>query len=1574
MYTLEDFARIVYSYTLTKQKYFAAAERALKNYFVKLMRPEFFGTSSNDVRLDNLLISIANRLGKEDDDTKGIFLEDIVGLFISKDKGDELRAIVEHKIRKDYPQLSISKELSDKLISTNKSLNEEEKGILKKINKSIINLISDYIFKFFSSEYKSWVRKKKKELEVKKEVAPDIEVLPDSELIEKLETEQAWQEGLKKKVFRFINKEAPEKRQHAYKIMVLKRFMAEPSKKMTHKQIEKMTKIPDATLQEWERDLGRMLAVFLSKEGIGPKFVDPGLYKKDVKTPDYKKVLKDIENSKDFKKYLKDSMESKQLGGVQRAEDFESIINLLAEGKNRSEIEAKGYKSKNIYNIKNRYFDKWYKEWYEDMIENIRKTSNRIKKALVYIYAEKPTVRERKRVVIPYEKKERSEFATPSPASHEKAVDRAIQHKDITLTILFSANFDWLDLISEKSKIPIPEDIPETEYLKNKVDFKYKLYTASFERDTKPSIRYTYNQKLNDNGTLEGRPWSRLEIEDKTGSDDLREKFDDYVESKMKPEGVLPYGKSLVTKKSIGFSIKYVNESLDPTKTYDGERKRTYDGVRKFWGSYQDLLVKDAPHITRVELEKKREEGGMKTKGSKYRVREVLLVLKDELVEEKSEKSPDKKRISELTDKIKELGAILKEDQVKKIDEFVERQKERFKFALGFLPFKLAVSEERRDRTKRFLDLKEILKNQEQRLLHLKKQKETEQIAKAKATLKKDIEKSEKEIKELEKLLAETKEPFPPPESAGVKKFLTLLSDLDIKDKIVNEFLTPSDLLFIANQIQAALAEEAEKSIEGIKKNKNMTEQDKKDEIEAINRKRGVKLNEIAGYFKIIPADMKRRLNKYKTEDPDGYEKLEKKHGIVLKWIENPEKALSKVQQKLSAPKVITVPKGKQVVVPMEREEAKDLRRVLEVQLSGINVIGKRFGEASLVPGKVDPKIMGDVEAQLSKAEADLKKTRDELGNVQEQKAEAIDVEKIEELRRSFPEYISTIKQLKSYIRKTKEIPALAIANTLKSMITDFSKMFNKLSKVIWHEPETLEKLSDEGFIEEEMSDLTKLKGTIVSAISKLSGRGISDIEEIATGLKDIRTKLDKFIKLYRLAEKRQSRASIPYEPVTAAEWEKEKEKLKELGTPKEKEEEKEAPKKKTKEEEWKEERVKFIFPAGEMKGAKDIIDRLAQSGKKSLAEMADGARKELKEIISNVQSAYDEFDTGVIKALAKKEDISYQRAAVRLKRIKDSLASSALSEFILKWKEVADVGRKKKEKGPLRKLPSEQYEKILDVVEDEVPELFELAPPEEVPEEPKRGVPTPKKIREKIEKQFSKRAPQFKREKEKPEKLKVEEKYDFYEGEEFPRGKGKGPRIKTRPKPIKKHPPSVAYETLKGNFVKDLKTKDPMPIVLGLMGEYLISVKEHVKAGDYFDVDDVVAGVVDFLAGIKFLIKMVRVGVDPSAASNIILKNYEDALGLFNKIEKIYQIIDKIVAPTKVGPQPGEISKIKTVRGVPDTWFPNGLMKFYQSLKEEKEKKKSAKLLAFQLAQKFAFSDIQSIDNLTEEDLVSIE
>ena len=1514
MFTIKDLAQLIYSYTLTKQKFFAAAERALKKNLQSYMRPDLFGTSTGNIRLDNILVSIANRFGTLDDEEKRIFLEDVASDFISKEKADELRDILEAKLVRKH---SISKELADKFISTSKILVDEERKEFDRVKKDIVNIVSKYIYNYFNSEFKDWSKRKEKELEVKKEVSPGIAVLPDSTLLEQAEKEQEWQEGLVKDLFSLINKDVEKEKQYGYKMILLKRFMAKSSEKMTIPEISAKIKVPVDTLRGWEKDLGRRLATFLSASGLGPKFVNEGgLYKKDIKIPEPKDVLKNKENLNDFKDFIKESIARMQKGGSPKGDDFKKILDLLVEGKSTKEVAQEGFNLSKIRNTKTLYFNKWYKEWYDSMVKNIREASERIIKALMIINAE----------------------ALPSP-SHEKAVNRILTQKfPLELTVIFSANYDRQDLKQDKEKGRYQID-PE----KDEIDFKYLNYQVNLERTSKPRIIYTYNQKLSEKGEFIGSPQSRLTIEGSQGNDLLKKRLDDYVEDEMKPEGVLPYGPSVKSRKPVRIPVEYVNNSLDETKTYDGIGKRTYKPFTYFADRYKGFMVEDQPHLTRVEEEGKREQKLLMPKGGKNEIRKTIINLKENIEDEKGEKPPDQKKIKMWEDQIKELNDHLKKDSVEELNSFITKNQELLKFA---------VSEERLKNVREMMKLQDLVKNQEDRLLARRKTGDPKD--EASLELKEEIKTNNDKIEKLKKLLEQTKEPFPPPESGQVKKLLSGLSDLGIKDKKLEEYLSPTDLQFYANQVQGALAKEAQDNIAGVKKNKNMSEEEKVAENEAIERKRGIKLNNFIELFEAVPADMKKRLEKYKKDDPGGFNKLEKKHGKFLTWVDNPKDAINKIKQKLSIPKALGAPKGKpESVVPMEEEDAKFMLNWVENQLNGFSVIGDRFGKASVVAKGLSSDEKDRVGKQLKKTEEEFQTLRNKLSEIEGK--EGTTPKEIDTLKGDIPRYLNTISTLKSSLSASNEIPALIMANILSERVSDFTRMYNPLSKTLWFKPVTYEKRA-EIVTSENGEKLITLQENIAKNADSLARQNIFDKESIQSLSKAIQSGLTKFKKdIPKMAsisyDKIVVHKSLPYLTV--------------------------------------QEKVAINTRYSSVRGM-----HFSDEGNKKIEKFFEKLKGMLtEEDYKNAEKDFSVFSDDYTKAVSKiynrfPKDSTFRESA---EDAVDQIGSALADDFISQWDHLLRAPKKTEGK---------KYTHLYRMVMDEVPDLKTDVPAEKI--DLSRGLPTPEDIRKFYEKVFSDGFVE-----------KVEKKYKDF-GKEYPKynlfkdisgagggsgGGGGGGGRKKEPKP---NPPSYPKEKIKSDFKKVLQSKSAHEIVLGEIGKYLHDIQSHVKAGTNFDVDKVIEQVISLLYEFKKIIKSLRVSSKPATTTtkkkkgppppDIHIKDELEGKKLFNKLSDIYKLIDMLVSDEKgqpllkIGPLQSDLSKIKTQRGEPDTWFPKGLMEYEKKTREDieegmKEKHKAPKeasspkiekrvstqFLAFRLAHKFSSIDLKKIENLEE-------
>jgi len=918
---------------------------------------------------------------------------------------------------------------------------------------------------------------------------------------------------------------------------------------------------------------------------------------------------------------------------------------------------------------------------------------------------------------------------------------------------------------------------------------------------------------------------------------------------------------------------------------YENTKTNTkYNGVRQFFERYRGLLVEDLAHATRKKLVEEREIRKQLPVGERERIKEKIFDLKEELSDLKKQKPKDNKRIKELDGHIKELEDFIKgkgDDDLKEIEDIIEM---------------------------------------EMKLLNPPKEEEkvaTTALIYAAA--------------------------FPEPKSESVKKLINILDKYNVKHK-ARGWLEPVDILTLAKSLKAHAKIGLEKQLKDLKSQKGKDKESQAIELETAVRD---DVSEAAGLFKAVPADLKKRRDDFKKFKRD-YDPYAARRNMG--WVDSePEidrvmtKILKEFRESVIEMKKKKTPKKTQVVRMLEKTKFQSLEAFLEQILGGLDVIAKRFGKASLDKENQNPELSASISSELSEAEGNLNKLKNELEAIVSQNGDDENNAKMKELKSQMPEYQKKIRGMKESL-KGEEIPALTFAKILKGSVSYFSGLYSLLSSILWFGESThvkAEKAPGGGLSEEEKMDLTRIQKSIVESVNVLSKYNIQAKDQIKSGLAKVRSLINKFIKEYDYIKL--SYDDIPFERIsfpymTAAEGD------------------------------FEQARVKMVFPEDELSSAQKTVESLKKN--KDTAAQADTAQRELNAIKKNVSQAYGSgFSNAQIQALAKKEGISFEKASTRLKRIKDSLARSALSEFIIKWKEAIEPFGHKKQ----RKKDTSEYDEMGDFVERQLPSLFKLSPPEKVPEEPKRGVPTPKAIREKIEDQFSKGSPK-----------EMTEKYDFFT-DSSGTGGGGGARSKGRKKVVKPPVASATVETLKDDFVKMFKRYSGDRVVLTVMAQYvkrLRGVISNLKEDEYIDVDAVIEEFISLLKGMQFLITTLK--VEPSATAwrlppkgapqfsgkpDIEINSSLEAKETFNKIMDIYKTINKYIAPDQVGIPPADISQIRKVR----KYLPSGLVNWYQHLEETENRKKEAENypMEFRIAHRFAMTGLQKVNTFAEEDLI---
>ena len=1593
---LHDLAQIVFSYLernqvntlayqirkLANMLRFADAERNLILFLKREIRPEIV----DKVNIKNILNYIKNKIPAKLD--KDIVLDDFVNSFLEYKSEAENQAVEIASTLRDVAMNHVSDELAKKYVETRKTLTDEEKRQIKDKNlkEQLVKVLSKHLLTVLTRQYTALVKKHEKEpVERITEKTPEPATGPILEDIEKARKKYDLET-----VYDFIENQVmkgkiPENKEEAYKLIINDIWIEGKPIKFVADKLGK----PIQTIHDWTKDLGRMLTKWFIDIGIGPKFVSkPGemkkLYVKDIKIPDYKEHLKEGDNAEDFKDFAEKKFKKHMTPKTKE------MLDLMIKGYKWQDLPEKidGIKRSDADNFYNRKFKKWYKEWYENNLKRLKSACDYIKRTLNII--KKAQISEK----------------------HENIVDEVINNNLLSAIIHFNAEFDNED---EESQIFIPSNInyektalsdeavtklkeikPKNLFQASKyinetdkyilkrylADFKYKQYEVTFrskaEKKKLRSMSYEYKQDL----TYDGKPVrtfvSKLFFDGTPGHDDLRKRLDKYVQENMITEGVLPYGQSVVkVTKTPEFKVYYENDDLG----------RDYDGVYAFVRAYNGLLIKDKPHEERGRIvEKRREKRRTRTEqfyiDIKTRLKRLLRKLKTETDLE------EKKKLKELINYIKktygttdedfervkqerleEVERIIAEESLEinqKLKELKEKRKQIKEEARKKREEKLRKEAETIAERKKFLKKLEDLRNEQDKL----KSRLFRGIPGTQRTRRpltpeerKDIEKKisekRKEIDEIEKKLKEpSKEAlFPEPVTADANKFFALLSKYDVKDRKLYGFLTGPELIKVFKILRASLMEDAQKDIKGVKKNKNMSEEDKKDEIEKINRRTGSVLREAYELAKALPDDLEKRLRKLEEKNPEYFKRLEKKHGAQFYWWRNPTKTLRKISDIALEIKPHETPKEKQKGgKPIEEREYEVTVNQLSNTIGGLKTLAQRLVDAPYEAKQIDPKLRESLEKSLTDAKEGAKKIRkvlmEETEKLQQEIAMPVGGKKLREIQDKLTRiYIPEIRSIQDYFTQSQKSPSLTAAYALKDAISDFMKLYSYIAHSIFGEKVQMEIQSAEEALkidEDEKKKLDDIKEEILEKIRAAAGHSVRhDFKEIKRYLDSARILLRKFIKEMALNQKQ---ASFPYmiAMITNEQLNRPKKVLKSsFSIISEKESEKETEKK-----EYLEKKKELIFPVSKLRDAKKVINTLKEN---KMETEADKAQKELNDIIKNVISTYNEFKEKDINALAEKENISYTRAVIRLKRIKDALASEALSEFTMKWNEIAKGIKKFREEKPATK----KFEKMTAIVKKFIPDIFEMKSPEKLPEMPELTVPTPVKIRETIEKQFTEIKPQFK-----------EEKIDFYEsgGEEsrFSPQKGKGgPRTKTRAKPIKKHPPSYTYEKYKKDLINDLKNKGALKIVLDLIGNYLSDLKDDVELENiYYDPNKVVDQVVDILTHFSNFFSFISVGsplYKPARPPDIVIKNLKEAENLKEKIDDIWDIINIYINPLHVGTPEQALHNKKRLK----TFYPIGLLETIEEYKTKQEKTRTA-FMAYRIAGIFSGINFQEIEDMT--------
>jgi NACalpha-BTF3-like transcription factor len=783
---------------------------------------------------------------------------------------------------------------------------------------------------------------------------------------------------------------------------------------------------------------------------------------------------------------------------------------------------------------------------------------------------------------------------------------------------------------------------------------------------------------------------------------------------------------------------------------------------------------------------------------------------------------------------------------------------------------------------------------------------------------------------------------IPAPKSGGAQKLVALFYSYGLTQNPNPKFwLEPGDLVTLAKSFNGLVAAKLDKEL-GAKKTKGMSEEDWKRHLDGIKLAYEKDLQAAEKLFPEFVDDLKVRRDEFAKEHPLDYSALSAKKNTH--WVDDEGKVKGVLEQVAKALREPLKPDEKKQpgvkIIEIGKFEA--LGGFLRSQLKGFLTLGSRFKRLSVNTVGSD-EVISDFKADQAK----LKETFDAtIKKLAEDKT--LTPEEHNALDESKNGIAKALSEIGSVIESHETIPAVKGAKILQSYMKYFSSLFSIFSSMLWYrnkyaveggeklqivsggtifesydggkhwvigaagdapkDPE--EEKKDPGLTRDEAkAQALQLQDGIYDETHYLSGLRLKPKEAVKEGLTNLRTMLNKFLEV--VDQTRMARSSAEGDPA------------------------------------YEEAFKKYVIPEDMLHHSKSIIDKMAQSPNPKVKAMAPIAEKEFKSITENLVKVYREgFTDEDIDRLAKQKSISREKAAVHLRRHQDALTKAAMDGFIIAWSDqMRNVGIKKKEMTPLGNKPPSEYDRMGEFVENHLPELFNLAPPQEEPKEPSPGIPTPKEIRDDIERMWSLEREPTPEEMAKLWKIEADE-MGFGGG-------GGGGKSRARAKAVKTPPPSGTWQQIMHNMsakVKEIMTKPAEAAKAGmerlvietLMRQVLTVKKElaRIKGDEYIEIDDVIDGLVYLVKQVFNL--MVNLKVAPSSSQlklppagapdftgtpDVPIDNYAEARKFYDTFVGVTDVINEYLEPHKIN-----IPKFQFVhpeRGSrrPEKYFPNGFM-----------------------------------------------
>ena len=1224
------------------------------------------------------------------------------------------------------------------------------------------------------------------------------------------------------------------------------------------------------------------------------------------------------------------------------------ILELFGDGLSNREVLTKmpEEKPEDIARAKSDVFKKYYKNWYEEKMKKLTEDEKKVAGFFMpYMRVDSEKSDEKK-----------------EPASIYK---RMADSGRMGLLVEFNSDYTKQDTPKpdEKGKIPDPN-----------FEFQSFIYTLNnFKKQH--SLEYRYIEKPKDKaGNMEkglgGE--SLLKLDGKPSNDhEVKKEIDDRIE-KLKQEGVYPH--------ISGLSVTYKNTN----KKYPGS-KGIYKGVQSFDSAFAELAPNDEPHTERSKnfnlLQVKKKTGPSLGQSATLDARRKIRVMEEELdsieallpikalkdtqrelekEEAKPAESQDKERIKSLKTQVESYKELIQDKKlVKRRDELQELISELNKFVTHktIQPDTLEEYDDIKERVKEFHEsdfvkdeLKEVredLKEEKEKPVEEQDKDYIKQLEKEEQGLLKLLRDQENMEREADSYGDIAKYMLPP--DAKVKELIKIFEDYGLKASELQRWTEPKDLKILAKTLKNTIDNTMEAELK--------KEKDEAAKTEIIKKHEKVLSGDTVKLFEDVPKDLKRRRDELKSKSPEKFTELSKSRD--LDWVDDASgvgSIMSYVKDVLLTKekgKIHLKEKGPSFTV-MPKADYKDLANHLHLEQMSLNVFADRFSEMPLTlpKGKEEnkgEKVLNDVEKELEATEYRykaiqklIKKIVDEV-KVQEEelkKSESkADVEErlkeleehaedLAEASAELPKLSAYMKLMRSNLAHKKEIPIKGMAKIILNKLDYFSKLYSKLSRCIWARYKTLLRKGAEAEPEDVSGALEEHRKEAVETISHISGLPITDGRDIKKWTLVAKARLKKFLEMFPASS---ATASIPYGKTDDSD---------ELAIL-------------TAEEDYGKARLKAIIPEKDLHDANELIKKYKNSENKQLSKLAPDMQEELDEIMENLAEAYNKkyFSLDRIKEYAEKEKMPFQQAAVRLKKLQDVSAISAVNAFTLKWEDYLDARNKPKTRSELGNKPGKKYRLMGKYIEKAIPELATLTPPsDDFPEEPKQGVPTPTKIRELLEKQFSDKEVDV------TEQTKKEMKNLFYEVGKG--GGGGGGKSKGRAKPVKLNPPNVMKEESKDELIRVLEKESPVKVVTDhFLLPYATAVRKSLKEAEkglkneeYLDIDSVVDGFIDHLKKqwnqVVMNIKIdspilnpkgslpdIRITKDPRTDPKGALKEIQDWRKTF---EALRHQVNVFIYPDSIGVPPKNLSGISKDR----KYFPSRLLEIENEIQNIIDKK----------------------------------